>query len=278
MREAAHITRTRRRAVAWLAAGLLGLHPGSGLAQPGFAGEGAKACIDCHGNEHVLGILKTAHAKVEDPNTPAAQKECQSCHGPSAVHMKYPMQVGNLHFGKESKAQPEVQNQACLECHSKGDRANWKASAHGFERILCSNCHSIHDPKKIVPSEATVSKGCSVDGCHATLMRGKDLAGFSHAVGKKLEMKGMKFTNDGRLTCASCHNPHGPLSSTRCIDCHAQSPEVLAKESEKARRYHEIAARKGTQCIRCHQELSHPIRPLEELRKKEAMEAASARP
>jgi len=244
-------------------------------ANPGFGGDGAKACIDCHGNDPVMGIVKTAHAKVEDENTPAAQKECQSCHGPSEIHMRFPMQVENLHFGRESKAAPELQNQACLECHAKGGRENWTASAHGFDKVVCSTCHSIHDPARIVPSEATVSEGCSVDGCHATLMRDADPKSFSHAVGKKLEMKGMKFTNDGRLTCASCHNPHGPLDSGRCVDCHLQSAEVLSKESEKARRFHETAKKRGTECIRCHQELTHPIKPLEELLEEQAKGAAS---
>jgi DmsE family decaheme c-type cytochrome len=237
-------------------------------ANPGFGGEGAKACIDCHGNGHVMGILKTAHAKVDDPDTPAAQQECQSCHGPSKIHMRFPMQVENLHFGKESKAKPEVQNQACLECHAKGARESWEVSAHGFEEVVCSKCHSIHDPAKIIPKTATLSGGCSVDGCHATLMGDADTARFSHAVGKKLG-------DDGQLTCASCHNPHGPLDSGRCIDCHAQTPEILAKESEKARRFHEVATRRTIGCIRCHQELSHPIKQLEELRRQGSVEGDS---
>jgi len=250
---------------------LLALGPASGAAgaELGFSGESAKACIDCHGNDQVMGIRKTAHAKVEDPNTPAAQKECQSCHGPSDIHMRFPMQVENLHFGKESRAKPEVQNQACLACHSKGDRENWKVSAHGFEKVVCSHCHSIHDPNRTIPREATLTTGCTSGGCHATLMGDADPNKFSHAVGKKLG-------KDGQLTCASCHNPHGPLDSRRCVDCHPQTPEVLSKQSEKARRFHEVATRSGTECIRCHQELAHPIKPLEELRQQEAQQAALA--
>ena len=65
-----------------------------------------------------------------------------------------------------------------------------------------------------------------------------------------------------RLTCAGCHNPHGPLESGRCGDCHVRTPEVVSKESAKARRYHEVAEAKGTECIRCHKGIAHPIPPL----------------
>jgi DmsE family decaheme c-type cytochrome len=226
------------------------------MAADGFTDENAKACVDCHGDSKVLSILKTAHGNKDDRHTPAAQKWCQSCHGPSARHMQFPMQVDNLHFGKESRAKPEVQNEACLECHRGGARKNWSASAHGFENVVCSTCHHIHDPPRIVPRTATVSKGCQAAGCHDELMAGAKEGEFSHAVDKALQ--------DGeQLTCAGCHNPHGPLSSDRCVDCHAQTPEAVAKQSEKARRYHEVARQKGTACMRCHKELSHPIKPLD---------------
>jgi nitrate/TMAO reductase-like tetraheme cytochrome c subunit len=87
---------------------------------------------------------------------------------------------------------------------------------------------------------------------------------FSHSVGHDLG-------GQGKLTCPNCHNPHGPLSSARCLECHPQTPEILAKESEKARRFHEVAERKGTECIRCHKGIAHPIPPLVLQQSEEAM-------
>ncbi len=240
-------------------------------AEPEYANEGAKGCLDCHGNERVMQIVKTAHAKREDPNTPAAQKACESCHGPSKTHSRFPMQVANLHFGKQSKTPVEVQNKICLECHTKDGREEWHASAHGFEKLVCSTCHGIHDPASVVPAEATVSQGCKVAGCHDKLMADSEPTAFTHAVGRPIG-------DQGQVTCAGCHNPHGPLSSTRCLDCHPQTPEARAKESEKARRFHDVADEKGTECMRCHKALAHPIKPLDEAIAKEAAKAAREAP
>lgn len=228
------------------------LPAGAAAAAQEYSEEGAKACLDCHETESVMGIMKTAHNKVDDPKTPAATRECQSCHGPSAKHMMFPMQVENVHFGRKSTSPPEVQNKLCLECHRNGQRENWKAGAHGFENVICSTCHSIHDPKKVVRTQLDETATCTSSGCHDNMMKKAAPGQFSHALGK--DLNGM-----GELTCSGCHNPHGPLTSARCIECHVQTPQGLANQSKKAKRVHEEAAASGTDCIRCHQGIAHPI-------------------
>ena len=106
---------------------------------------------------------------------------------------------------------------------------------------------------RIVPRDASVSEGCIE--CHRPMFEGTQLTDFSHAVGRQIDGR-------GEITCATCHNPHGPLESSRCLDCHSQEPAALAQQSEKARRYHQVAAERGTECMRCHKGLAHPITPL----------------
>ena len=96
-----------------------------------------------------MGIMETPHFHADDPKTPAARKECESCHGPSAKHMNFPMQVGNIRFGTKKKTPHAEQAAACLECHGDGARKNWKAGPHGFEDMTCADCHNIHKAKGI---------------------------------------------------------------------------------------------------------------------------------
>ena len=226
----------------------------AGNDQTRYSVEGGVACTKCHETQYVMGILGTVHAKIADPQTPAAQRECQSCHGPSATHMQFPMQVANIHFGKDCEHAPEVQNKQCLECHGDSALGGWRASAHGYEQVVCSRCHSMHDPALVVPAKEILSRGCT-EACHQDLMGTESASDFSHALGRMIDGK-------SALTCADCHNPHGPLNSEGCIACHARRPDVLAKETEKAREYHAVALQKGVDCLRCHKGISHPIRGL----------------
>lgn len=221
----------------------------------GYSDKDYNACLDCHENSGVLGIAETKHADFDDPRSPAAQKQCQSCHGPSARHMQFPMQVENLHFGAGSKAPNAEQNSMCLECHADGARAGWKASPHGFEELRCSGCHSMHQPDRIVPARATTTATCT-ESCHLDLMEGRSRSEFTHPVPAV-------STSDDDFTCASCHNPHGALSSNRCAECHDLEAATLAKQSEKAQRFHATALDRDIECIRCHKGLAHPIPPLE---------------
>lgn len=234
----------------------------------GYSDQDYNACLDCHENSGILGISETKHFDFDDPKSPAALEQCQSCHGPSARHMQFPMQVANVHFGKGSKAAATTQNRMCLECHDDGERAGWQMSPHGLEDVLCNTCHAIHQPDRIVPSKAATTGTCA-DSCHTDLVESIDSDGFSH----KVEMHP---SDDDAFTCATCHNPHGPLDSVRCLECHEQDEATLAQQTAKAQRFHATARARDIDCVRCHKGLAHPIPPLLELRAKQSIEEAEA--
>ena len=53
-----------------------------------YAEGGSATCLGCHNAAPVNNILHAAHWAKGDPRTPAAQHECESCHGPSEAHVK----------------------------------------------------------------------------------------------------------------------------------------------------------------------------------------------
>src|SRR5690349_24235149 len=49
---------------------------------------GSKTCLGCHNVSPVNNVLHSAHWTKGDTRSPAAQHECESCHGPSRAHVE----------------------------------------------------------------------------------------------------------------------------------------------------------------------------------------------
>lgn len=210
-----------------------------------YSGEGFEACLKCHESEKIVGIKQTAHADFDDPRSPAAKEQCESCHGPSAIHMEFPMQVGNIVFTKHGKTPVSARNRQCLSCHDKGDRAHWNEGAHGRE-LACNNCHTIHKPKDPMLQTAGQVERCA-DSCHEKILETAP-ANASH-----------RFSGKDAMYCTQCHNPHGPTSLTACAECHEQDEAAFAKQTPRARGYHERAIEKGIECTECHKGFVHAL-------------------
>ena len=204
-----------------------------------------KACLKCHENQKIMGILDTPHANPDNPKAPAALHQCESCHGPSATHMKFPLQVGNIRFTKHDETTaPEVRDRVCLECHQTGSRANWKMGPHGFERMSCPSCHSIHKSRDPALSAQQQTTFCT-ESCHAPII----------ATAPKKSPH--PITGNGKLLCTQCHNPHGPIDLAVCASCHTQNATAFAVQPPKARGYHERALSQLIACTDCHQAFVH---------------------
>ena len=216
-------------------------------AQQGFSSEGALACLECHESEKVMGIRETPHADFDDPRSPASREQCESCHGPSATHMQFPMQVGNIVFTQHGKTPIHDRNQSCLECHNEGEQRHWNEGAHGKE-LSCAACHIMHVPAD--PSLVKENQAQACGECHSDILETAPTAATHPLKGEKA------------IYCTECHNPHGPTNLKSCIGCHAQDAPTLAKQSPKAQDYHGRGISEKIKCTTCHKGFVHAMEPI----------------
>ncbi len=184
---------------------------------------GAEICQTCHPKVYdqltktALGTLVLKH-----PRTAAEKLGCETCHGPGTEHVGSGGKTfaGMVRFTKGSPTPISVRNDVCLKCHQKRERLFWSGSVHDTKGVACTTCHTVHTGPGIARraqlANLTVEETCAP--CHKEQVRAE--LRFSHHPSR-----------EGKMNCASCHNPHGTTSpklvreiSTRelCFKCHAQ--------------------------------------------------------
>ena len=137
---------------------------------------------------------------------------CEACHGPGDKHIA----AGGgkesiIVFGKKSTQSLEEQSKQCLSCHQKAPAlAMWNQGKHKSNDVACASCHSTHKQKDAQNPETCFS-------CHKDVKR--DVGKLSHHP-----------IVEGKVSCSSCHNPHGSLThgmiktdnvNQLCYKCHA---------------------------------------------------------
>ncbi len=215
----------------WLAclllAGLLTSANGEEMegAHPSYSGGGEQACLDCHDNPAVTGILQGPHFIAADPRSASANQACEACHGPSAEHAQFPLEISSMNFDSRSDLAIEQESAVCLTCH-QGDHVNWESSTHAAEDVGCGSCHSVHQPHDRVLDRLT--QGAVCEDCHLKTKIQVNKP-YRHPV------------REGAVICSDCHEPHGsngpadlvmPTVNETCFLCHAEYRGPFVNEHE----------------------------------------------
>ena len=249
---------------------LLSILPGAALAEgePEYTAKGADNCLMCHraAKWDVMPIFNTKHGSLTDPDAPFSNLQCESCHGPSAAHMKAKNKAETppmVSFGKNETA--AEQNEACLSCHAGHNTIGWLGSAHESTDVACVSCHDIHAEKDPVLDPVGQQEVCF--DCHQRT-RSQTLKASGHGL------------RHGSMSCSDCHNAHDGNSdfmltednvNDTCYSCHAEKRGPFlwehAPATDDCTLCHEphgsnhpalLTRRPPLLCQQCHSAAGHP--------------------
>jgi DmsE family decaheme c-type cytochrome len=234
-------------------------------------GEPGKRCLRCHDAPPATLMLHTVHAQMGDSRTPFADRQCETCHGPSDAHVSSTPKEGekralvDVVFGPKSPTPAATQNAVCLGCHQGGLRMNWAVSPHAGADIACATCHDLHAIKDKVVVRATQPEICFT--CHAE-QRAQTFKRSHHPI------------REGLVVCSDCHNPHGTFGrkllklatvNETCFQCHAEKRGPFLWEhapvTDSCMNCHTphgssqprlLIVRAAWLCQQCHTEAQHP--------------------
>lgn len=248
---------------AWLAltglasAGPQAATPAAGATDQTYAGEGT--CAVCHQVQSEA-FHRTPHGEAWKPGSPAAAQACESCHGPGQAHIDGGGDITKIKALKAGMS-PRAINDTCLSCHEKANEENYRSSMHARQNVSCISCHSIHDSKSATAQLKTAIDSDTCYTCHKA-ERAKAMRTSHHPI------------REGKITCASCHNPHdgsrpkmlqAESVNELCYQCHTEKRGPFLWEHAAVRENctschephgsnHErlLVAREPFLCQRCH--------------------------
>ncbi|MCL5774170.1 MAG: DmsE family decaheme c-type cytochrome [Firmicutes bacterium] len=211
---------------------------------------GEETCKGCH-DDVAAGFEKTPHRKlIELGGLSDSQKGCEACHGPGGDHVNGGGDVSKIiRFQKPeelSASEALAANEICLKCHQKANLSAWMASSHSANGIACISCHDPHraeSPKLIRARSKPHPDKWEDKKWGSNFPRGDDevteLCFSCHREKRaQLSMFSHHPVLEGRMNCASCHDPHGINENnlkeitTRetCVKCHRDKAGPFAYE------------------------------------------------
>jgi DmsE family decaheme c-type cytochrome len=222
--------------------------------------------VTCHTDQETS-IKASKHGQEKNPRTPAATLGCESCHGPGKAHVDDDAKGNILKF---AEMKPAEVTQTCLTCHNRGTHAGWESGAHAARNLTCTTCHSVHSPKSVQSQlvKPTETQLCAT--CHRPQVAKTERAVAHMPV------------REGKMSCSSCHNPHGSVTNVKnlktgssvselCTSCHTEMRGPMLFEHAPVRENcatcHDphgssndrmLVTRMPMLCQRCHIASKHP--------------------
>ncbi len=174
---------------------------------PDFTRPVSEECVLCHSGTalYVPGTLN----EYRSPAFPAEGITCERCHGPAERHLQDP-RAGTI--VNPAKLKPAARDSICEQCH-----------LFGVARVPNPG----KKPSDFFPGQSledtfTIYRNVMPEGSSTGAFKV-----ISHV--EQLALSACSRKSDGRLWCATCHNPHEKMSQsvdyyrTRCLSCHTAS-------------------------------------------------------
>jgi DmsE family decaheme c-type cytochrome len=235
---------------------------------------GAETCKLCH--EPVFPAFETTRMGrlfLKHPRDMRERLACETCHGPGKAHVDAGGGKGRgglITFAKNDPTPVQQRNAVCLTCHLKGPHLFWKGSAHDSRDVACTSCHRIMER---VSDRHQLAKPTEIETC-----------GTCHLERRAQTMRSSHMPlREGKMTCTSCHNPHGTTTpallkdisaNDTCYRCHAEKrgpflwthPPVLEScmnchDPHGSNHERMLKVAKPRLCQQCHVESRHPTNP-----------------